>query len=299
MQTGFTLSSALVNDYILSDTIRQGGSQFTDVLRDSDIGSEIVHYVVLQTPSINITDGTASEFSMIGKITAHAAVLPSMKNLLLYRTFDPVWEGKQRKQLDMSFRGEIGSPVIDGKQRNFLLPPPRTAKETSKFLDKLVDVSNIDNSTTALSPSAVGVTFTSPKAVREKKALEDLLTAYSSKELSVMIKDTETAMLDRPPQFLPALAAGAMRAFSLLKAVPEVIRVGKEVIGAVKGNKPNKTKQTAKKGLLSTLASDDMGAKLLALEQSVSALLKNGNISKAKEKQKAAESIAKTLKKKA
>jgi hypothetical protein len=65
MKPGFTLSSALVNDYVLTHTLRNGADSLNNLLMDVDLGSEIIDYVVLQTPSMSIDGGTLAQFSLI------------------------------------------------------------------------------------------------------------------------------------------------------------------------------------------------------------------------------------------
>lgn len=107
MRDSFRLTGAVVNDYILTHTLKAGDDAFTDILKDVDIGSEFVHYFVLQTPSMNITTGTPSTYSLIAEVSANAAVMPSGRNILLYRTFSPIWQGKQRQEIDFQYQGPI------------------------------------------------------------------------------------------------------------------------------------------------------------------------------------------------
>jgi hypothetical protein len=65
MTNGFTLKSSIVNDYILTHTGRAGSDRLTDYLQETDLGSELIEYVVLQTPSISITTGAVAQFSLI------------------------------------------------------------------------------------------------------------------------------------------------------------------------------------------------------------------------------------------
>lgn len=65
MRTGFTLQSSMVNDYILTHTLRNGSDVLSSYLQDNDLGSEVVDYVVLQSPAINISAGTDQTYSMI------------------------------------------------------------------------------------------------------------------------------------------------------------------------------------------------------------------------------------------
>ena len=58
MQSKFSLHSAMVNDCIISSQIRNDGYKFTDYIKDTNLAMEIVDYVVLQTPTLTITDGT-------------------------------------------------------------------------------------------------------------------------------------------------------------------------------------------------------------------------------------------------
>lgn len=146
MQTGFDLQSAIVNDYILTHSLRNGADNLVTVLKDVDLGSEIVSFVVLQTPAINITNGTNSNFSLICELESNIAVMPSMNNLLMYRTFTAMTHHKQLKEMDFPY-----SP-IDPKLLNSI-PPPTTLKELKVFEDKIdqdIQESGIKEETVAL-----------------------------------------------------------------------------------------------------------------------------------------------------
>lgn len=65
MQTGFSLQSSIVNDYLLTHTLKAGTDSFTSYLKDVDLGAEVIDYVILQQPAINITTGANSVFSLI------------------------------------------------------------------------------------------------------------------------------------------------------------------------------------------------------------------------------------------
>jgi len=131
MKDGFSLQSALVNDYILSHTLKTGTDTLVDYLKDVDLGSEIIDYVVLQNPSISVTGGS-SVFSLISEVSSNAAILPSITNLLLYRTFEAISHHKQTKEIDYNY-----APV-----NNDLLTktkPPTNYPELKKFEDKMAD----------------------------------------------------------------------------------------------------------------------------------------------------------------
>lgn len=102
MQAGFELQSSLVNDYILTHTVK--GTDILDkYLSDESIGSEILSYAVLQTPAINISSGALQTYSLICDIKYNAAVLPSANNLLLYRKFEAISHRKQYKEVDYPY----------------------------------------------------------------------------------------------------------------------------------------------------------------------------------------------------
>lgn len=65
MQTDFSVQSALVNDYLLTHTLKSGNEAVTLYLSDNDLGSEVIDYVVLQTPAISISTGLKAEYSLI------------------------------------------------------------------------------------------------------------------------------------------------------------------------------------------------------------------------------------------
>jgi len=109
MESGFSLNAAMVNDYILTHTLRTGDDTVTDYLKDNDLGAEIIDFVVLQTPAVNITSGIAQKYTIISEVQANAIVLPSAHNLLLYRTFKAISHKKQLKEIDYPY-----SPIDDG-----------------------------------------------------------------------------------------------------------------------------------------------------------------------------------------
>lgn len=100
----FTLSSAVVNDYIATHTIRNGEDVITSsYLTDVSLGAEIIDYIVLVSPAVNITTGADSTFSIIGEFKANALVLPSIGDFLLYRTFPTLNHHKQKHEMDFSY----------------------------------------------------------------------------------------------------------------------------------------------------------------------------------------------------
>jgi len=68
MKDGFDLSSAVVNDYVVTHNAFRDNFP-VDTVGESlyNLGSEIVEYVVLQSPSKNITTGADATFTMIGE----------------------------------------------------------------------------------------------------------------------------------------------------------------------------------------------------------------------------------------
>lgn len=102
-QHGFTLQSAIVNDYILTHTVKNGQDELTTYLQDNDLGSEIIDFVVLQAPAVNISTGGLQTFSLISEVYYNAALLPSASDLLLYRTFESISKRKQIKEIDYPY----------------------------------------------------------------------------------------------------------------------------------------------------------------------------------------------------
>lgn len=141
MKTEFSLQSSIVNDYILTHTLKTGGEVVTNYLQDNDLGAEVIDYVILQTPAINITTGAASTFSLIAECFTNIAVMPSAKNLLLYRTFDTISHRKQLKEIDYPY-----SPV-DASTLS-VLAPPSDYKNLSKW-EVLVSNSDQDKNISA------------------------------------------------------------------------------------------------------------------------------------------------------
>lgn len=134
-QPGFSLQSAMVNDELHAI---YGASRHNTQTSGSSIdenfqffASEIVNYVVLQSPVISITTGNLMDFSLIGEATNNVAVYPSPNNLLLYRAFNPIWAGKQDSLLEgISYHGPTVSslrpPVNDIQLKVFLRELPRS-----------------------------------------------------------------------------------------------------------------------------------------------------------------------------
>lgn len=177
MQSGFSLKSAIVNDYILTHTLRSGPEVVTTVLDDSELGSEIVHYVILQRPSMSITATTPNPFSLIGEVRANSVIQPGVSNLLLYRKFRSVWQGSQRKAIDFSYQGPL-SPMGEG-------PPPKTEAQVIKKIEratpdiatkKLEDVIALKNDTHKSKPWYKGITGDFKRGV--KRAEDDLAWAF-------------------------------------------------------------------------------------------------------------------------
>ncbi len=131
MQTGLSISSALVNDYVIPAVRGLDFDTVTDELNSKLYGSEIVHYVILQKPAINITTGANTTFSMIGEGRFNSVIQASAQNLLLYRTFKSVWLGKQDKEVDFAYQGP-NSLLHTSK-------PPGTVKELRRQIKIAAD----------------------------------------------------------------------------------------------------------------------------------------------------------------
>lgn len=130
MKPGFNIKSSIVNDYILTHTLKNGADTITDYIRDVELGSEVVDYVVLQSPAVNITTGADMTYSMICESRINAAVLPTVNNLLLYRTFQAISHHKQKKEIDYPY-----APVEEGFLESTM--PPKNYKELYNFENKL------------------------------------------------------------------------------------------------------------------------------------------------------------------
>lgn len=124
MQPSFTLQSAMVNDNLhsMAGASRSSWHVGTPESNFVNLGSEIIEYVVLQTPVVSITGGLM-EFSLMNTVESNFAVLPSVANVLLYRTFCPIWKGKEFGKLkDLEYRGStnVAPPVSDAAVSNFI-----------------------------------------------------------------------------------------------------------------------------------------------------------------------------------
>lgn len=111
--TSFTLSSAIVNDYITTHSLKSGqDTTLGTYLSESEMGAEVVTYAVLVTPAINITTGTQSQYTMISEISANAIVVPSISDFLLYKSFPTLNHHKQTREMDYSY-SPIPKAILD------------------------------------------------------------------------------------------------------------------------------------------------------------------------------------------
>jgi len=233
MQEGFTLQSALVNDYILSHTLKTGVDTLTDYLKDVDLGSEIIDYVVLQNPSISVTGGS-SVFSLISEVSSNAAVMPSISNALLYRTFEAISHHKQVKEIDYSY-APVNSDLLEAK-------PPVNYPELKKFEEKMNDALLTPNSIQAeehvLAEPVLGKDSDSD--------LEDMANAYSQEE-----EESKDCRKDWSPYLTTRRSAALMKLMHyykkefqamgvklplsnplLMMAVTQGLKIAKDVIGS-------------------------------------------------------------------
>lgn len=139
MSSQFYLESAVVDDYILTHTLKAGADVVTNVLGDVELGSEIVSYIVLQTPVQSIADNTKMTYSLIGNSQSSNLVLASVANLLYYKTFNSIFQGKQRKEIDFQYQGP--SSILAHME------PPRT-------MNQLVNQLNTTTAASTTEPSA-------------------------------------------------------------------------------------------------------------------------------------------------
>lgn len=120
-QQNFTLSSSMVNDYLAVHTVKNGEDAVTSgFLGDVGMGAEIIDYIVLVSPAVNITTGADSLFSIIGELKSNALVLPSIGDFLLYRTYPTLNHHKQAHEMDFSY-SRIPNEVLAkyGPPRNY------------------------------------------------------------------------------------------------------------------------------------------------------------------------------------
>jgi len=67
MSPHFHLRSAIVNNNLVYDAqpeLKANGQDISAIPFDQGYASELIHYVILQKPVINITDGTNSPFTL-------------------------------------------------------------------------------------------------------------------------------------------------------------------------------------------------------------------------------------------
>lgn len=128
-QSSFSLGSAIVNDYILSKFNKYvNNNTVTNFFTKETFGSEIIDYVIMQTPALSIADASNINYSLISQIRFDLSVMPSPTNLLLYRTFETIAKHKQRNEIDFGF-----------DLPRFNHPPPVNHHELLSFIDSLDD----------------------------------------------------------------------------------------------------------------------------------------------------------------
>jgi hypothetical protein len=105
------------------------------MLSELSLAGEIVSYVVLQQPSINITTGAVAKYSIIGEVYSNVSIFPTLKNLLLYKCFkvNKYHTGKSLLD-DVSY-----APLHPGK-----IKPPVNKKGVLELIDHIDEVT-VDN----------------------------------------------------------------------------------------------------------------------------------------------------------
>jgi hypothetical protein len=121
----FSLQSSIVNDVILTHSLRSGDN-VTNYLTEADLGAEIIDYVVLQSPAVNITTGNNSLFTLLGKLSTNVVMMPSISDFLLYRTYPVINHHKQMKELDFNY-SPVSTKVLDAVHK------PHNVAEIKKF----------------------------------------------------------------------------------------------------------------------------------------------------------------------
>jgi hypothetical protein len=227
MKPGFTLQSAMVNDYLLAEALPAKPSIST--LAWGPYSSEIVDYVILQTPSINITTGYSNTYSLITELYSNLAILPSPTNLLLYRTFETIAHHKQIKEIDFNY-SPVDPRVL---ARN---PPPQNYKQLAKLeevMDNTYDTDNI---------MSVDSYHEFPEHEEEKfPELDNSIITTSSHEESVM--------------FIPRRESGVNYTLNSLKMkglfkvnMPNIVRGALQIVkGAILSKMSTKINEVADK----------------------------------------------------
>lgn len=204
MTPEFTLQSAVVNDNLHSLLGASRHSTQTQAsLVDENLqnfGSEIIDYVVLQNPAISITTGLPMQFTLIGEAMNNLAVYPSPNNLLLYRTFNPIWAGKQKSHLEgVGYHGTVSKS----------LAPPVKDVQLHAFVEQLPDkVVETGVEGTTQGPSASSVMNVLNKEFYDTKAVQSL--HMSDDELHAMVEDRKP-VLKMDPSTMIAMASTGLK----------------------------------------------------------------------------------------
>lgn len=186
-------------------------------------------------------------------MSSNAIVMPTIDNLLLYRSFSSISHGKQSKEIDYPY-----SPLQEG----FLdsTPPPVTQGELEKF-EKEAEMQIVDNSGDGSSVSAqqaaVGVEFCSRKA----GAIQRFIRLHQ--------EALEDAGLKVPLQLpIAAMGRAALAAFSLGKNFIDS-DVGRAMIARAKNayGAARSDKKGISKSLLAGLSSAVTGSSYRKLKK--------------------------------
>jgi hypothetical protein len=256
MRDGFELTSAVVNDYILThNAFRDKFTSSQTGLSGFSLGSEIIEYVVLQTPGKNITNGDSMPFTMIAEVFSNVVVFPSVNNVLLYKTFQPIWMGKEDKQFEgVEYHGSIHGVL-----------PPRSKAEISKFIKELPAQSLMTESAGStvspvllnLSPPTLEILYGNALAKMQKSRLYDMIEEIEDSK--------ECEVLGNPALLASSIASGLKILYDNRGVIKDV---GKTVIKAAKS-------KTAKK-IANKILKTKVGGKVEKIAKKVAGAIKVG-----------------------
>ncbi len=223
MQSSFSLESAVVDDYILTHTLRAGADVVSNVLGDVELGSELVSYIVLQTPVQSIADNTKMTYSLIGNTQSSNLVLASVANLLYYKTFNSVFLGKQHKEIDFQYQGPNSALAS--------MEPPHTQGQLVSQLNNSTTVTAGENKpSTGLWQSVYNYVndpaIFVPPPIRAlawlfsgKKSNDNLKMVHSSDDEEEIKEDSNISDQDEvPPFIISRKAAAVIAAIKAIKA---------------------------------------------------------------------------------
>lgn len=250
MQDGFELTSAVVNDYVIThNAFRDKFTSTQTGLSGFNLGSEIIEYVVLQTPGKNITSGASMPFTMIAEVMSNVVVYPSVNNVLLYKTFQPIWMGKEDKLFDgVDYHGSIHGCLA-----------PTTKAQVAEFIRALPEQA-ISQEGASNSVSPLELSLSPPtKEILLYHAIKRMKPSDVYDVLDELDESKEQDVLGNPALIASSLASGLKILYDNRKLIKDVgtsayglikkSKKGKKAINKIQNNTAVKAINKARKGL--------------------------------------------------